>query len=98
MSQSFDRFEQGGPTQTSRYRESAHKSRAQGDPSSLGDYTVTKSEPNEASLWKITLQKRENSHVNAGTFIQPVTLFLYILLCGKSVPVYGREHFTGLRR
>jgi hypothetical protein len=24
-------------------------------------YTVIKSEPNEASLWKITLQKRENT-------------------------------------
>jgi hypothetical protein len=60
--------------------------------------TVTKSEPNEASLWKITLQKRGNSHVAAGTFIPPLTRFLYILLCGKSVPVYGREHFTCLRR
>jgi hypothetical protein len=47
------------------------------------NYTVTKSEPNEASLWKITLQKRENSHVNAGTFIPPLTRFLYILLCGN---------------
>jgi hypothetical protein len=61
-------------------------------------YTVTKSEPNEASLWKITLQKRGNSHVDTGTFIPPFTRFLYILLCGKSVPVYGWEHFTGLRR
>jgi hypothetical protein len=56
-------------------------------------YTVTKSEPNEASLCKITLQKRGNSHVDTGTFIPPLTRFLYILLCGKSVPVYGREHF-----
>ncbi len=61
-------------------------------------HTVTKSEPNEASLWKITLQKRGNSLVDAGTFIPPLTRFLYILLCGKSVPVYGRGHFTGLRR
>jgi hypothetical protein len=52
-------------------------------------HTVTKSEPNEASLWKITLQERGNSHVDAGTFIPPFTRFLYILLCGKSVPVYG---------
>jgi hypothetical protein len=43
-------------------------------------YIVTKSEPNEASLWKITLQKRENSHVDAGTFIPPLTRFLYIIL------------------
>jgi hypothetical protein len=57
-----------------------------------------KSEPNEPSLWKITLQKRENSHVDTGTFIPPLTRFLYILLCGKSVPFYGREHFTFLRR
>ncbi len=61
-------------------------------------YTVTKSEPNEASLWKITLQKRENSHVNAGTFNPPLTRFLYIILRGKSVPVYGRGRFTRLRR
>jgi hypothetical protein len=61
-------------------------------------YTVTKSEPNEASLWKITLQKRGNSHVDTGTFVPPLTRLLYILLCGKSVPVYGREHFTGLIR
>jgi hypothetical protein len=61
-------------------------------------YTVIKREPNEASLWKITLQKRENSHVDAGTFIPPLTRFLYIFLCGKSVPAYGRGHFTGLRR
>ncbi len=61
-------------------------------------YTVTKSEPNEASLWNITLQKRVNSHVDTGTFIPSLTRFIYILLCGKSVPVYGREHFTGLRR
>ncbi len=38
MRQSFDHFEHGGPVLTSRYRESAHKSRAHGDPSSLGDY------------------------------------------------------------
>jgi hypothetical protein len=61
-------------------------------------YTVTKSEPKEASLWKITLQKRGNSHLNAGTFIPPLKRFLYILLYRKSVPVYGRRHFTGLRR
>jgi hypothetical protein len=61
-------------------------------------YTVTKSEPNEASLWKITLQKRENSHVCTGTFIPPLTQFLNILLCGKSIPGYGWGHFTGLRR
>jgi hypothetical protein len=61
-------------------------------------HTVTKSEPNEASLWKITLQKRGNSHVDTGTFFPSLTRFLYILLCGKSVPVYGRGHFTGLRR
>jgi hypothetical protein len=61
-------------------------------------YTVTKSEPNEASLWKITVQKRGNSQVDTGTFIPPLAQFLYILLCGKSVPVYGRGHFTGLRR
>jgi hypothetical protein len=57
-----------------------------------------KSELNEAFLWKITLQKRENSHFDTGTFIPPLTRFLYILLCGKSVPFYGREHFTFLRR
>jgi hypothetical protein len=51
--------------------------------------TVTKSEPNEASLWKITVQKRGNSHVDTGTFIPPLTQFLYILLCGKSVPGTG---------
>jgi hypothetical protein len=62
------------------------------------NYTVTKSEPNEASLWKITLQKKGNSHVDTGTFIPPLTQFLYILLCGKGFSVYGREHFTGLRR
>jgi hypothetical protein len=60
--------------------------------------TVTKSEPNEAFLWKITLQKRENPHVDAGTFILPLTRFVCILLCGKSVPVYEWGHFTGLRR
>jgi hypothetical protein len=60
--------------------------------------TVTKSEPNEASLWKITLQKRGNPHVDTGTFVPPLTRLLYILLCGKSVPVYGREHITGPRR
>ena len=60
--------------------------------------TVTKSEPNEASLWKITFQKRGNSHVDTGTFIPSLTRFLYILLCGKSVPVHEREHFTGLRK
>jgi hypothetical protein len=65
---------------------------------SLGTYTVTKSEPNKASFWKITLQKRENSHVDTGTFIPALTRFLYNLLCGKSVPVYGQGHFTGLRR
>jgi hypothetical protein len=59
---------------------------------------VTKSEPNEASLWKITFQKRGNSHVDTGTFIPSLTRFLYILLCGKSVPVHEREHFTGLRK
>jgi hypothetical protein len=63
-----------------------------------GWYTVTKSKQNEASLWKITLQKRKNSHVATGTFIPALTQFLYILLCGKSVPVYGREYFTGLSR
>jgi hypothetical protein len=66
--------------------------------SSTGSYTVTKSEPNEASLWKITPQKRENSHIDTGTFIPGLPLFLYTLLCRKSVPVYGREHFSGLRR
>jgi hypothetical protein len=65
---------------------------------SVGIYTVTKSEPNEASLWKITFQKRGNSHVDTGTFIPSLTRFLYILLCGKSVPVHEREHFTGLRK
>jgi hypothetical protein len=68
------------------------------DYKAVGSCTVIKSEPNEASLWKITLQKRENSHVDAGTFIPPLTRFLYIFQCGKSVPVYGRGHFTGLRR
>jgi hypothetical protein len=53
-------------------------------------HTVTKSEPKEASLWKITLQKRGNSHVDTGTLIPPLTRFLNILLCGKSVPVCGR--------
>ncbi len=57
-----------------------------------------KSELNEAFHWKITLQKRENSHFDTGTFIPPLTRFLYILLCRKSLPVYGRGHFTGLRR
>jgi hypothetical protein len=51
--------------------------------------TVTKSEPNEASLWKITVQKRGNSHVDTGTFILPLTQFLYILLCGKSASMDG---------
>ncbi len=59
-----------------------------------GSFTVTNSEPNEASLWKITLQKRENYHVDAGTFIPPLTQYLYIILFGKSVPVYVRGHFT----
>jgi hypothetical protein len=67
-------------------------------PNSVMGYTVTKSEPNEASLWKITFQKRGNSHVDTGTFIPSLTRFLYILLCGKSVPVHEREHFTGLRK
>ncbi len=61
-------------------------------------HTVTKSEPNEASLWKITFQKRGNSHVDTGTFIPSLTRFLYILLCGKRVPVHEREHFTSLRK
>jgi hypothetical protein len=66
--------------------------------SSIPHHTVTKSEPNEASLWKIAFQKRENSHVDAGTFIPPLTWFLYIILCGKSVPVYGWGHFTSQRK
>jgi hypothetical protein len=37
-----------------------------------------KSELNEAFLWKITLQKRENSHFDTGTFIPPLTRFLHI--------------------
>jgi hypothetical protein len=45
-------------------------------------HTVTKSEPNEASLWKITLQKSGDSHVDTGTFFPSLTWFLYILLCG----------------
>jgi hypothetical protein len=57
-------------------------------------HTVTKSEPNEASLWKITLKKRGNFHVDTGTFFLSLTWFLYTLLCGKSVPVYGWGHFT----
>ncbi len=44
---------------------------------------VTESETNEASLWKITLHKRENFHVDTWTFIPTLTRFLYILLCGK---------------
>jgi hypothetical protein len=40
MCKRFDHFEHGGPVQTGRYsrRDSALKSRAQGAPSSLGDY------------------------------------------------------------
>jgi hypothetical protein len=45
----------------------------------LLSYTVTKSEPNEASLWKITLQKRGNSYVDTGTFmIYPATHTVFI--------------------
>jgi hypothetical protein len=49
-------------------------------------YTVTKSEPNEASLWKVTLQKRENYHVDAGTFIPPLTRFYTLFCAGKVFP------------
>jgi hypothetical protein len=58
-----------------------------------GQYTVTKSEPKEASHWKFTFQKREISHVDTGTFIPPS---IWFFLCGKSDAVYGRGHFTGL--
>ncbi len=64
----------------------------------LFPHTVTESEPNKASLWKINLQKRENSHVDTGTFLPPLTRFLYILLCRKSVLVSRLGHFMGLRR
>ncbi len=41
-------------------------------------YTATKGEPNEASLWKFSFQKRENSHVDSGTFIPPpIRFFLH---------------------
>jgi len=46
-------------------------------------YTVTKSEPNEAVLWKITLQKMENSFVDNGISISPLIRFLYSLYVGK---------------
>jgi len=46
-------------------------------------YTVTKSEPNEAVLWKITLQKMENSLVDTGIFILPLIQYLYRLYAGK---------------
>jgi len=46
-------------------------------------YTVTKSEPNEAALWKITLQKMENSLVDTGIFISPLIRFLYSLYAGE---------------
>jgi hypothetical protein len=46
-------------------------------------YTVTKSEPNKAVFWKITLQKMENSFVNTGIFISPLIWFLYRLYAGK---------------
>jgi len=46
-------------------------------------YTVTKSEPNEAVLWKITLQKMENSLVDTGIFISPLIRFSYRLYAGK---------------
>ncbi len=40
-------------------------------------YTVSKSEPNEASHRKITLLKRKNSHVDTGTFM----IFAYSSTC-----------------
>jgi len=46
-------------------------------------YTVTKSEPNDAVLWKITLQEMENSLVDTGIFISPLIRFLYSLYAGK---------------
>jgi hypothetical protein len=49
-------------------------------------YTVTKSEPNEASLWKIAFQKRGNSHVNTGTFIPPPHGFYTFFCAGKVFP------------
>ena len=46
-------------------------------------YNVTKSEPKEAVLWKITLQKMENTLVDTGIFISPLIRFLYCLYAGK---------------
>jgi len=46
-------------------------------------YTVTKSEPNEAALWKITFQQMENSLVDTGIFILPPIWFLYSLYSGE---------------
>jgi hypothetical protein len=46
-------------------------------------HTVTKSEPNEASLWKITLQKRGNSHVDTGTFFPFLELSFLTDISGK---------------
>jgi len=46
-------------------------------------YNVTKSEPNEAALWEITLQNMENSFVDTELFISPLIWFLYSLYAGK---------------
>jgi hypothetical protein len=68
------------------------------DESQISSFDSSKSEPNEASHWKITLQKRENYYVDTGAFIPALTWFLYILLCRKCVLVYGRGHITCQRR
>jgi len=46
-------------------------------------YTLTKSKPNKAVLWKITLQMMENSLVEIGIFISPLIRFLYSSYAGK---------------
>jgi len=46
----------------------------------------------------LPFQKIEDSPVDTVTFILPPIQFLYILLCGKNVPVYRPGHFTAFRR
>ncbi len=53
MRQSFDHIEHGGPVQQAG-RESAHKSRAQGDPSSLGDYMYANQHISNSSVFPPT--------------------------------------------
>jgi len=46
-------------------------------------HTVTKSEQNDAALWKITLPKMENFLVDTRIFISPLIHFLYSLCAGE---------------